>query len=159
MNLAFQRANTDSLSYPDSVVHNKTNRYAVSWGGGASYRMGVNTVGAEFHWTRDLRISTISSEGPRRIEWDVRGGVERPFGKQMVGRAGYSYRIVDEDDFTAGNEYIANAFSVGLGYAPASASWNMELGYAIELRGEEYESTTDARGSRQQLALQFHWAF
>lgn len=159
LNLAFERPGTDSLAYPDSVVHNETQRFAVAWGGGASYRLGVNTVGAEYHWTRDIRGSTISSTGPKRLTWDLRGGVERPLGKQMVVRAGYAYRSVDEDEFTAGNEYIANAFSVGFGYAPASATWNMEFGYAIELRGEEYQSTADERQARQQLGLQFHWAF
>jgi hypothetical protein len=159
LNVAFQRSGTDTLAFPDSVVHYESRRYAVAWAGGASYRLGATTLGGEFHWSRDLRTSTFALEGPRRIAWDARGGLEHPLGRQMKARAGYAYRFVDEDDLTAGNEYIGHALSVGVGYAPAGGRWSMESGYVIELRGEESETPSDERQTRQNLAFQVHWAF
>ncbi len=159
LNLAFERSGTDTLAFPDSVVHRENRRYAVAWGGGASYRLGTTTVGGELHWSRDLRTASTTLEGPRRIAWDARGGLERPLGRQMTARAGYAYRFVDEDDHTAGNEYIGHALSLGLGYAPAGGRWSLESGYVLELRGEETESPGDERQTRQNLAFQVHWRF
>jgi opacity protein-like surface antigen len=159
LNLAFVRDGTDTLSFPDSVSHRESRRYAVGYGGGASYRFGSTTLGAEFHWSRDIRTSSISYEGPRRIAWDARAGLEHPLGRQMTARAGYAYRSVDEDDFTAGNEYLGHALSVGVGYLPAGARWSLETGYVVELRAHDFESPADERQTRQNLALQVHWAF
>jgi hypothetical protein len=159
LNLAFQRTGTDSLAYPDSVAHSESRRYAVAWAGGASYRLGATTLGAELHWSRDIHTSSITVDGPRRIAWDARGGIERPLGMQMTARAGYAYRFVDEDDFTDGNEFLAQALSIGVGYAPTGARWSLESGYALEFRGQEFESPADERQTRQLLAFQVHWAF
>ena len=77
----------------------------------------------------------------------------------MSARAGYAYRQVDEDEFTAENEWLAHAFSFGAGYAPGNSSWSLEFGYQFELRGEEYESAGDDRQTRQNMAMQIHWRF
>ena len=74
-------------------------------------------------------------------------------------RAGYAYRHVDEDEFTAENEWLAHSLTLGLGYAPAMASWSLEAGYQLELRGEEFETAGDDRQTRQNLAAQIHWNF
>ena len=77
----------------------------------------------------------------------------------MQGRLGYQYRAVDEDDYTAGNSFIANAVSVGLGYAPAGASWTLESGYRIEYRAQDPTDPTDERQSRQNLGVEILWKF
>jgi len=159
LDIAFNRPGTDSLSYPDKVVHHQTRRYAVAYGAGASYRFGNTLAGGEFHWARDLHTSTITLDGPRRIAWDVRGGIERPLGRQMKARAGYAYRFVDEDDFTAGNEYIGHALTAGVGYTPSGTAWSLESGYVFEFRGRRDETPEDERQTRQTLAVQVHWAF
>lgn len=159
INLAFARGGADSLAFPDSVQHSVLKRYGWGWGGGASYRFGATTLGAEVRWSRDVLGSTITGDGPKRIAWDVRGGLERPLGKLMRARVGYQYRSVDEDDFTAGNEYLANAVSVGLGYSPAGASWSLESGYMLEFRNQDYGDPGDEHQSRQNLAAQLHWSF
>ncbi len=159
INLAFNRQGSDTLSLPDSIVYSEHRRHAWGWGGGASYRFGRTTIGSEFHWSRDVRSSTVLRSGPRRVGWDVRAGLDHPLGKLMSGRLGYAYRSVDEDEYTAGNEFIGNAVSVGFGYKPAGASWSLESGYALEFRNQDFSSAADERQSRQNLAIQLHWAF
>jgi len=156
---AFFRPNADSLAFPDSVSHDEGRRFAVAYGGGASYRLGRTLVGGEFHWSRDIRSTFQLGPGPRRIGWDVRAGLERPLGAQLKGRVGYAYRWVDEDDFTAGNEYRAQSGSLGLGYEPGGASWTLETAYRLEFRSQDFESAADERQSRQNAALELHWAF
>jgi hypothetical protein len=155
---AFLRPGADSLAFPDSISHVVTNRRGWGWGGGLSVPLGRTTLGAEMHWSRNIQYSTVVGSGPRRIAWDVRTGIEHSLGKQLMGRLGYAYRDVDEDEFTANNEFIGHAFSVGLGYVPAGA-WNLQTGYVIELRNQDFESPADERQTRQNLAMQVHWAF
>lgn len=156
---AFNRPNADSLAFPDSVVHNETDRRAWGWGGGASTKLGRGTLGAEMHWSRDVRDSKLAGSGPRRIAWDVRTGYEHPFGSLLTGRLGYAYRDVDEDDYTANNEYIGHALSVGFGFVPAASSWSVQTGYVIERRNQDFEGPADERQTRQNLALHVRWAF
>src|SRR6185369_14447641 len=126
---AFFRPNADTLTLPDSIIHGDTRRNAWGWSGGGSYKFSRTTVGAEFHWARDVSSSEQIGSGPRRIDWDVRTGLEHPLGQVLKGRLGYQYRSVDEDDHTAGNEFVANAVSIGLGYAPVGSTWTFESGY------------------------------
>lgn len=156
---AFNRPGADSLSFPDSVVHNEIDRRAWGWGGGASMKLGDGTLGAELHWSRDVRDSRLAGSGPRRIAWDVRTGYEQRFGTLLTGRLGYIYRDVDEDDYTAHNEYIGHAISVGFGFVPAASSWSLQTGYVIERRNQDFDGPTDERQTRQNLALHVHWAF
>lgn len=159
INTAFNRPGADSLSFPDSVTHSVTNRRAMGWGGGLSYRLGKYTLGGEFHWARDVRGLESIAEGPKRIEWAFRSGLERPLGTQLTGRLGYAYRSVDEDDYTANNEFLGHAYSVGLGFVPLASSWSLQAGYVVEFRNQDFVSPADERQSRQNLALQVHWAF
>jgi len=159
INAAFNRAGTDTLSLPDSIVHGESRRNAWGMGAGVGYRFRHTTVGGEFHWSRDVRFTLTQGAGPQRIAWDVRGGLEQPMGARMKGRLGYAYHWVDEDDFTAGNEFKANAVSAGLGYAPAGASWTLESAYRLEFRTQDFSSASDRRQSRQNIALELHWAF
>lgn len=159
INTAFHRPGADTLSFPDSISQNTTDQRAWGWGGGMSYRLGKNTLGAEVHWSRAVRANDLQGEGPRRIAWDVRTGLERPLGTQLTGRLGYAYRVVDEDDYTAHNEFLGHAISVGLGYVPGSSAWSLQSGYVIEFRNQDFASPADERQSRQNLALQIHWAF
>ena len=159
INAAFLRPGADTLSFPDSVTHTDTDRRARGWVAGASYRFGRTTLGAEMHWSRDVRSTPLLGSGPRRIAWDVRTGPEHPLGQRMAARLGYAYRSVDEDDYTAGNEYLGHAVSVGWGYAPATSAWSLETGYVLEFRNQDFQSAADERQSRQNLALQLHWAF
>ena len=159
INQAYNRPNADTLSLPDSIIHGDARRYAWGWGGGLSHQFTRTAVGAEFHWSRDLGYTEQQGQGPRRIAWDVRTGLEQPLGHVLKGRLGYQYRSVDEDDYTAGNEYIANAVSLGLGYAPDGATWVLESGYRIEFRSQDYNDPGDERQSRQNLGIEILWKF
>ena len=76
----------------------------------------------------------------------------------MMGRVGYLYHWVDEDDYTAGNEYKGNAASLGLGYAPPGTAWSLEAGSLFEFRNQDSSGPAELHQSRQNLALQIHWA-
>jgi opacity protein-like surface antigen len=156
---AYFRPGADTLSLPDSVIHGETRRYAWGWSGGASHRFSRTTVGGEFHWSRDLGTSLQQGDGPQRIAWDIRGGLEHPLGDILKGRLGYQYRSVDEDDLTTGNEYTANAVSFGVGYAPVGASWTLESGYRLEFRSQDFNDPGDERQSRQNLGIEILWKF
>jgi hypothetical protein len=156
---AFQRGGADTLSFPDSVSHGETDRRAWGWGGGASMKLGDGTLGAELHWSRDVRATTLAGSGPRRIAWDIRTGYEQPLGTQLTGRLGYGYRDVDEDDYTANNEFVGHAISLGIGFVPVSAPWSAQAGYVIEVRNQDFASPADERQTRQNLALHLHWSF
>jgi hypothetical protein len=159
INEAYNRPGADTLSLPDSIIHGETRTAGWGWSGGASHRFTRTTVGVEYHWQRDLNASQQLGEGPKRIAWDVRGGLEHPLGKVMMGRLGYQYISVDEDDFTAGNEFKADAFSVGLGYAPPGTSWTFESGYRIEFRKQDWNDPANERQSRQNLGVEIFWKF
>jgi hypothetical protein len=156
------RSNTPAaagLTLPDSIIHGETRRYAVGGSGGVSHRFTSNTVGVEYHWSRDVSTTQQLGDGPRRVDWDIRGGLEHPLGKVITGRLGYQYRSVDEDEFTTGNEFKANAFSLGLGYAPPGATWTLESGYRVEFRTQDFNDPTDERQSRQNLGIEVLWKF
>lgn len=159
INNAYNRPGADTLALPDSIQRGVDKRAAWGWGGGAGYRFGRSTLGVEAHWSRDVRSTTALGSGPRRVVWDVRGGLERPLGDLMRGRLGYGYRGVDEDEYTAGNEYTSSTFSVGFGYAPTGAAWVLESGYAFELRNQDFGDPSDEHQTRQYLAAQLRWAF
>jgi len=159
INEAFNRQGADTLSLPDSVVHYRSRSRAWGWGGGGSYRFGVSTLGAEFHWLRDDGSTNLLGPGPRRIAWDVRVGYEHPLGDQMTGRVGYDYRWVDQDDFTANNEYKGSTGTLGLGYAPPTSTWSLEAGYQLEFRNPDFSDPAQVHQSRQRLAAQVHWVF
>jgi len=159
INEAYNRPGADTLSLPDSIIHSEAQRNAWGWSGGVSHRFTRTTVGVEYHWSRDVSSTTQLGSGPQRIVWDIRSGLEHPLGKFMTGRLGYQYRSVDEDDFTAGNEFKANAFSVGFGYAPPGATWTLESGYRIELRAQDFNDPADERQSRQNLGIEVLWKF
>jgi hypothetical protein len=159
INEAFNRPGADTLSLPDSVVHYESRRRAWGWSGGGSYRLGVSKLGAEFHWLRDAGSTNLLGPGPRRIAWDVRVGYEHPLGDQMMGRVGYDYRWVDQDDYTAFNEYKGSTGTVGLGYAPPASSWSLEAGYQLEFRNPDFSDPQQVHQSRQKLAAQVHWVF
>jgi hypothetical protein len=145
--------------YPDSVTQGESRHWAFGWGGGASYRFGRSTLATEFNWLRDAAATRLLGAGPRRIAWNVRAGLEHPLGARMRGRVGYVYHWVDEDDYTAGNEYKGNAASVGFGYTPVGTSWSLESGYLFEFRSQDSSAAGALRQSRQNLAVQLHWAF
>jgi len=156
---AYFRPGADTLTLPDSIIHGETRRYAWGYSAGAAHRFTRTMVGGEFHWSRDLGTSEQLGDGPKLVQWDIRTGLEHPIGKVMQGRLGYQYRYVDEDANTAGNEFRANAVTVGLGYAPPGASWTLETGYRIEFRSQDFTNPADEHQSRQNLGIEIFWKF
>src|SRR5262249_10553518 len=68
---AFFRQGADTLTLPDSIIHGDARRNAWGYSAGASYKFTRTTVGAEFHWSRDVSSSEQIGSGPRRIRGDV----------------------------------------------------------------------------------------
>jgi hypothetical protein len=159
INEAYNHPGADTLALPDSIIHGEARRYAWGWSGGVSHRFTRTVVGIEYHWSRDVGSTLQLGSGPRRVDWDIRTGLEHPVGKVMMGRLGYQYRSVDEDTYTANNEYKANAIALGLGYAPPGATWTLESGYRIEFRNQDFNDPADERQSRQNLRIEVFWKF
>ena len=159
INEAYNRAGADTLALPDSVISGDQRQNAWGWSGGVSHRFKTTTVGVEYHWSRNVGSTSQFGQGPRQLAWDIRSGLEHPLGKVMMGRLGYQYRSVDEDTYTAGNEFKANAISLGLGYAPPGTSWTFESGYRVEFRSQDWNDPADERQSRQNLGIEVLWKF
>lgn len=154
------RAGADTLALPDSVVHQRNEHFGWAWGVGASYPVGSRLLaGGEFHYARDLVQTEELGKGPRRVQWDARGGLEYQCLASLRGRLGYAYRSIDLDDYTDGNEFIEDVVTAGLGYHPAGTSWSFEAGYAFLWRFADFTDLDVTRQSRQTLAAQIHWGF
>jgi len=159
INQAYIRPGADTLAFPDSIIHSEARQNSWGWSGGVSHRFTSTTVGVEYHWSRDVGSTTQLGSGPRRVVWDIRSGLEHPLGKVMMGRLGYQYASVDEDTYTAGNEFKANAVSLGFGYAPLMTTWTLELGYRVEFRNQDFNDPANERQSRQNLGVEILWKF
>ena len=160
-NTSSYRVNADSLSFPDSVVYNRSEERTWEAGGGLAMRLpgARGSWGVEYHRLQGLTEQTVSGQGPLRKGWDLRTGLEYRCTPAMTGRLGYAYGWEDEDDYTLQNEYVANTVTLGLGLRPAGANWTFEAGYALEWRQADYGTSANPRSSRQQLASMVRWAF
>jgi hypothetical protein len=129
------------------------------WSGGVSHRFTGPPSGPSS--TGRATSASPSSSAPARAasRGTCAAGLEHPLGHVLKGRLGYQYRSVDEDDFTAGNEYLANAISMGLGYAPEGATWVLESGYRIEFRSQDYNDPGRRAAEPQNLGIEILWKF
>ena len=116
-------------------------------------------AGVEYHRSRKLEYRDSAGEGPRRVAWDVRGGLEYPCTPALTGRIGYIYSWEDRDEFTRENEYQGYTLCLGAGVHPTGSSWRFESGYAIRWERADFGDPGAPRSARQQLAAQAHWAF
>jgi len=157
----YYRTRADTTTYPDSAVFNRTEDRSWEAAGGLAYQLpgGRGVVGVEYHRGRDLFQQTLTGLGPKRVNWDVRGGIEYRCNPVFTGRAGYVHRWEDRDDFTRQNEYVGNGVTLGMGLRPAGSIWSFESGYAFEWSQADYGSPARPRGTRQQLAAQVQWVF
>ena len=160
-NTVIYRVNADSLVLPDSVVFNQSEERTWEAGGGLAMRLpgARGSWGVEYHRLQGLMEQTLSGQGPLRKGWDLRTGLEYRCTEVLTGRVGYAYRWEDRDDYTQQNESLANTMTLGLGLRPAGATWNFELGYAIEWLRADYGTPAEPHASRQQLASMVRWAF
>lgn len=159
LDLVYLRPGADSLVLADSIVASTYSQYAMGAGGGASWKFSRGTIGAEYHWSRDLRGSQLGGLGPRSIVWDARTGLEYQCNRVLTGRVGYIYRVTDRDDFTVQNEYLSHSVTAGMGVHPTGAIWSFESGYAIEFERSDFGDPGRARATRQVLGTQIRWTF
>ncbi len=174
LDVAANRLGADSLALPDSIQrsHSDDKGWDVSYG--ATLKLGRSLVGAEYHFARTTLEQQIFQnpvatggadpvaflgQGPDRRISDVRAGLEYVCTKALIGRAGYIRRSDDHDELSQRNEFKSNTFTTGFGLHPEGATWLMDLGWAIEWIAPDYDDATDPKESRQQLAIQIHWAF
>ena len=158
LNTIPQRQNSDSLVIPDSISSDQTDRRNVDWGLGGFYRLKHDRgrVGLEYHWLRAHTDQVLA--GSRSLNsWDVRTGLEYRLAPMLLGRAGYVYRGWDADELTKQNQYVTSTITAGLGVAPPSARWGVDVGYAYEWGAPDYDDPYGLAGHRQQLALQLNW--
>lgn len=149
----------DTLALPDSVLANQIDDRTFGFGGGLGWRSGRALIGGEFHWRRDLRFQALSGSGPERRAWEARAGMEYRCNEVLTGRLGYMLTDVDEDVDTQLNEYKGHGPTLGLGLAPAGASWDLQAGWALRLRQSDFGDPSEQRQSRQNLTASVHWRF
>ena len=147
--------------FPDSVIANRSEVRLWEAGGGVAWHLPSRrcVVGAEYHRSRSITHHEVGGEGPRRVAWDVRGGLEYVCTRALTGRVGYQYSWEDRDEFTRENEYRGNTLTLGAGLHPAATAWTIETGYAIRWEQADFGDPGKPRGSRQQLAVQARWSF
>jgi len=155
------RTTADSLALPDSVSSGTTEQRVWDVGGGVAWH-GLDrrlTVGAEFHTSQDLVQTLVTGLGPKRLAWEVRTGAEWWALPHLALRGGYIHRWEDLDDYLENNEYITNGLTFGIGLGPVGAVWKVDIGYVMEWSEADFGDPGLPRGNRQNLAMQFGWAF
>lgn len=168
-------ATADTLLLPNDVRSSNAEARAWEAAGGMSWpfplRAGI--LGAEYHFTQqrlglDTGPGAIAEEvlgqpksfsQTQRKTWDIRSGLEIPWSRVLATRVGYIYRSDDLDALTAGNEFVSQTATMGLGLRPLGADWALESGYAFEWGQADYGSPLRPRFTRQQLAVQVRWDF
>lgn len=155
----YTRTGVDTLTLPDSVRANVFEHRDVSFGAGAGWAWKRATMGFEYHWNRAIQDAALSGSGPRRISWDVRSGLEYRCNAVLTGRAGYVYRWADRDDFTAANEWIGHAATLGFGLHPQGTTYHIEAGYSFQWEQADFGDPALPHANRQNLATQIRWDF
>lgn len=150
---------SDTLAVPDSVIANEINDRAFGFGGGVGWASGRTRLGTEFHWRRDLRFQAVNGSGPERQAWEARAGAEYRCNEVLTGRLGYVVNAVDEDTNTEQNEYTGHGPTLGLGLAPKGSNWDVQAGWALQLRQSDFGDPSQQRQSRQNLSVSLHWGF
>ena len=149
----------DTLALPDSVASDALEERAWEAGGGIGWRVPGSRilVGAEFHRGQDQVDGSLNGAGPKRVEWNVRAGLEWGVNSALRLRAGYLHGWDDRDDFTRRNEYVSNGVTLGVGFTPVGARWSVESGYSAEWVQADFGDPGKPRASRHQLALRVLW--
>ena len=161
LNTVFGTSTADSISLADSVVADVSKLHAWDGGIGLAWHLPERRAiaGIEYHRSRDIVDSEIGGQGPRRISWDVRTGLEFGLTSTLEGRAGYQFRWFDRDDFTHGNEYRSHLGTIGIGLRPTHSIWSLDVSYGVSWLRADFGDPAEPRGSRQQFVSQLHWAF
>ena len=114
-------------------------------------------LGLEGHRGNDARDGTMIHS--RRQVTDLRGGLEADLGTSWQGRVGGWHRSLDEDVFTANNEGVANAITLGAGWKPQGSKFTLDGGIEILDRSTDYPDPNDGTGSGLRFVLYNRWAF
>jgi hypothetical protein len=162
MNTAvYYRQNADTLALPDSVRNSLAEERAWEAGGGIAWkRLPWNArFGSEFHAWRWVRDHALAGQGPKRVGWELRNGLEVPVNAVVTLRGGYIHRWQDEDDLTRGNEFVSHSATLGLGLRPVGARWALDAGYVVDWARADFGDPGLPRSGRQILASQVRWTF
>jgi hypothetical protein len=114
-------------------------------------------LGVEGHRGNDAHDGTIVHA--RRRVTDFRGGAEYDVNPHWQARVGGWHRALDEDVFTANNEGVANAVTLGAGYRPGGGKYGLDAGVEILDRSTDYPDPLDGTGSGFRFVLYNRWSF
>ncbi len=114
-------------------------------------------VGAEGHRANDARDGT-GVHARTRIT-DFRGGVEYGVSSEWQARIGGWHRALDQDVYTANNEGIGTALTLGAGYRPMNSKYSLDGGVEIMDRTTDYPDPGDGTGSGFRFVLYNRWSF
>ena len=114
-------------------------------------------VGVEGHHANDARDGT--GVHARQTTTDLRGGVEYSLATAWQARVGGWHRSLDEDVYTANNEGVASAITLGAGFRPMNSKYTLDAGVELMDRSTDYPDPTDGTGSGFRFVLYNRWSF
>lgn len=153
------RVNADSLVIPDSIVRDTRDLRDMHVAFGGAWRLLGDRalLVAEYHSLTQEVEQVSTGAGPELHRNDVRTGLEYRCTPLLTARFGYVYRTEDLDDFTARNEYVRQSLTAGFSVRPRNASWDLAIGALHEWSRPDFDSPTDLRETREQVAMQVRW--
>lgn len=114
-------------------------------------------LGVEGHRGNDARDGT--GVRLRRRVTDLRAGLEYAVAADWQARLGGWRRGLDEDVYTANNEGVAAAITLGAGFRPAGSRYAIDAGVEFLDRSTDYPDPSDGTGSGFRFVLYNRWAF
>jgi hypothetical protein len=155
---AFLQSLTGLLNLPPAIIAETQQLRHWDAGLGLGYKAGPRlSIGVEGHRGNDARDGT--GVRLRRRVTDLRGGLEYAVTSSWMARVGAWRRGLDEDVYTANNEGVATAITLGAGYQPTASRFALDAGIEILDRSTDYPDPTDGTGSGFRFVLYNRWAF
>ena len=114
-------------------------------------------LGLEGHRANDARDGT--GVHARTMTTDFNGGAEYAVSPSWQARIGGWHRSLDQDVFTANNEGVAAALTLGAGYRPVNSKFSLDAGVELMDRSTDYPDPTDGTGSGFRFVLYNRWSF
>ncbi|MGH7725557.1 MAG: hypothetical protein ACREOU_09010 [Candidatus Eiseniibacteriota bacterium] len=148
----------DTLELPQKVASEVQELRHWDAGVGLGYRFTDRmSAGAEVHRYNNARDG-LSIHARQRIT-DLRGGVEYLLNPTWTARVGGWHRSDDKDVYTANNELVANALTLGAGYAPPTSSYALDAGFEFTQRSTNFPDPTEEEGSGIRFMAYGRWRF
>ncbi len=148
----------DTLNLPQKVASEVQELRHWDAGLGLGYRFSPRFMaGIEGHRYNNARDG-LAVHARQRIT-DFRGGIEYGLTPTWTARVGGWHRSDDADVYTANNERVSNALTLGAGFAPPTSSYAIDAGFEFTQRSTNFPDPTDEEGSGLRFMTYGRWRF